>query len=397
MVSPTFPYPLVSGGKQRLYYILKELSREFQVTLLTLAEENDGHIGREALGFLKEVIQVPIRQDRIAQIRRLAIGLPHWLFGTPAEVLVKKSPKMLEIYQRLLADGGFDLVQVEYSQYLPLVKIANRLGKKSIATAHDVSYISQRRKAAVMTGWRRFFWRREAELMRRFELTGWRSASRIVAMSENDRSEILQLVSEAAVDVVPNGVEVTSRRSYPKSDVPTLVFVGYMRHYPNLDGVEWLLKEIWPRIKARLEGVRLRIVGAGMPADLTRMTENDPQVDYLGFVDDVDEVVGTSWLSIVPLRIGSGTRLKILESMALRTAVLTTTIGCEGIDARHSVDVMLADTAESLASEASEMLRDEQALTRIADAGRELVQARYDWQIIGHKMRACAEEVISQR
>ena len=131
MVSPTFPYPLVSGGKQRLYYILKELSREFQVTLLTLAEENDGHIGREALGFLKEVIQVPIRQDRIAQIRRLAIGLPHWLFGTPAEVLVKKSPKMLEIYQRLLADGGFDLVQVEYSQYLPLVKIANRLGKRA--------------------------------------------------------------------------------------------------------------------------------------------------------------------------------------------------------------------------------------------------------------------------
>ena len=120
VVSPTYPFPLVSGGKQRIYHILRQLSRHFSITLLTLAEDHgEEETYRAALPFIDEVVAVPIQQSRVHQVLRLLWNLPQWLLGTPAEVLVKASPKMMSLFRQLIDSGHFDVVQLEYAQSTP--------------------------------------------------------------------------------------------------------------------------------------------------------------------------------------------------------------------------------------------------------------------------------------
>lgn len=397
VVSPTFPWPLVSGGKQRVFYVLRELSKQFDLALLSLAEPGDDTpAARTALGFLSELQTVPIRQNRLSQLIRLGLRTPAWLLGAPAEVLVKRTPAFDATFNAMLGAGSFDAVLIEYSQLLHLVPIAQRAGLPVAVTAHDVSFVSQQRKADVSSGFWKWFWSREARLMRRHEVRGWKKSDLIFSMSEHDREQILTVLPSASVTSMPNGVDTQKLQPMAAEKTPTLVFVGWMRHFPNLDAVRWLLRDIWPLIKVRHDTVVLKLCGGGMPEELRQLAEADPSIEHMGFVDDIASEVGRATLSIVPIRIGSGSRLKVLESMALGTPIVSTHIGSEGIAVEHQRHLWLADEPQQIADAVLALLDQPELIAGLALRGRQLVEEQYDWQAIGGKGAQALQEMMER-
>lgn len=392
VVSPLLPWPLNAGGKLRMYHILKGMSERYRITLLTLAVDDENSAeNRKAFGFLEGLITVPISQGRIRQILRLLVNLTRWLSGMPAEVVVKRSPALMDACRRMARRGGFDAVQFEFTQNIQYRDAFDGAGIPTILVAHDVSYISHERRADVALGLRKWFWSREARLMRRYEIAGWGQFDRIVAMSTVDREIIQGDAPDAKVDVAPNGVDTDELKPMTEGPDPTLIFVGWMRHLPNPDALAWFLDDIWPKIRANHPTVRFAIVGKGLSDSLKRRVDAEGRVDYRGYVDDVRQHVGRAWISVVPLRIGSGTRLKILESMALGTPVVATGIGAEGIAAQDGEHLRIADSPEDFAKAVLELLDDTEMRHRMSAAARRLTETDYDWKPIA----AAASESVA--
>lgn len=231
--------------------------------------------------------------------------------------------------------------------------------------------------------------------MRRLETATWRQANRVQCMSEVDREHVRALVPECPVDVVPNGVDTERLQPHTPEPLPTLVFVGWMRHFPNRDAVGWLLEEIWPLIRSAHAQVQLTVVGGGLPADLRQRIGADPRITYAGLVDDVADAVGRATVSVVPIRIGSGSRLKILESMALGTPIVTTSIGCEGIPLRDGEHALISDDPDTFARAVLRLLASEQQRRALALAARRLVEARFDWIPIGTRATQSVHAAVS--
>jgi len=396
VVSPTFPYPLISGGKIRIYNILKQLAQSYKVTVLTLAESGDLRwLDDDGLSFLDELIPVPIKQHKFAQLWRLVCNLHRWLTGTPAEVLVKHSTAMRAELGRLLRTNKFKAVQIEYAQgmwYLP-PKLPSPI--PVILVAHDVSFISQQRKAEVIEGFSRFFWQAEAKRMRSYEQSIWQRCDCIITVSDVDRANILRLMPKVKVEVVTNGASVQKGGHKNESEVPAIIFVGWMRHLPNRDGLFWFLEKIWPIISKENMDVRMQIVGMGIPPSIRNIADKCERVHFLGYVENIEEIVKKAWISVAPIRIGSGSRLKILESMSLGTSVVSTTVGCEGLNVKPGEDIAVADQPEAFAKLVLDLLKDDEIRLTMAGKAKQLVSLEYSWDRVGMKARGAIERVIT--
>ena len=394
VLSPVFPYPLIAGGRIRIFHLLKRLSRDFEITLLTLTDSDENET--DALSFLHKLIVVPSSQTRLAQLMRILSYLPRALSGYPLEVIVKRSDRMLRELRRLLETEQFEAAVVEFTQCIQYMGPILEAGIPAALVEHDIAYVSMRRRAAVHTGFWGLIWRWEAAKIEQYEKNGWRIFNRIIAMSEVDRAEILKEAPDAQVDIIPNGVDTKRLPVTVEGDRPTLVFVGWMRHLPNRDGLTWFLTEIWPLIRDKNDAVHLHIIGRGLPNEIRRMADLDDRVNYLAYLPDIENHVGKAWVTIVPIRIGSGSRLKILESMALGTPIVTTTIGCEGIAAKDGEDVLIADIPKEFAEKVLLLLDAGDRRKQLAAKARELVENRYSWDRIAESATASIRSLMSE-
>ncbi|MCL5256617.1 MAG: glycosyltransferase family 4 protein, partial [Chloroflexi bacterium] len=185
---------------------------------------------------------------------------------------------------------------------------------------------------------------------------------------------------------VPNGVDATKYRVLPEQGgSKEILFIGKMDYAPNVDGALYFYHEVFPLIRQALPEARLLVVGSN-PAPLVKALAADPAVEVTGYVEDVVPYYERARLSVVPLRAGSGTRLKILEAMALGRPVLSTTVGCEGLAVTPEADILIADTARGLAEQTIRLLTDLELGGRLAANARLLVESRYDWQVIGRTL-----------
>ena len=224
----------------------------------------------------------------------------------------------------------------------------------------------------------------------RFEKRIARRVDVEVVCGPDDKTFIRDRISRAVeVFVLANGVDL----DYFRPDVvlatrapePTVLFCGAMDYTPNVDALRWYFAEIHESLRARIPELRVLIVGKAPVAEVQAYATR-PGVTVTGGVPDVRPFYQQSWLQIVPLRIGGGTRLKIPESMALGTPVVSTTIGAQGLDLRHDVDILLADTPVEFAGQTARALRDTDLRTRLASAGRATVTARLVWPMLGQQL-----------
>jgi glycosyltransferase involved in cell wall biosynthesis len=290
----------------------------------------------------------------------------------------------------------FDIVQIEHSRMAPYLEAIPRKSRsKSVLMFHNftsqqygrVSHVEQRWDRKLRTwlhGVTMGYW--EPRYAERFD--------RCITVSEADQDLLMKANPRLHVNVIPNGVDIEKYKPLPSpaENAPSLMFVGNMGYPPCVDAVVYFCQEIFPRIRQRIGAAELWIVGRDPRPEVLQLNGNG--VHVTGRVDDVVPYYQKSTVCVVPLRAGGGTRLKILEAMALGRPVVSTTIGCEGLGVVDGEHLLVADTPEQFAEKTVNLLLEKKLYERIVVNGRKLVEVEYDWDKVAENLMQVYEKMV---
>ena len=387
VVYPYIPYPVDRGTYQRTFPLLRALARQHEVDLLALSEEGERLDQRTFFeSFCRRVEFVPFAHPAWPRLfpERLLHPLPttirHW-----------RLPHIAEAIERFIAGQTYDAVHVcdiVMAQYflnglshLPLAVDRSRV---------DLQFqIEQHRHTGRGLRDRVLTWENLLKLAR-FEKRVARRASVQVVCGPDDETFIRQHVRfDAPVFVVANGVDLDyfqpDATAGHRAPVPTLLFCGAMDYTPNVDALRWFFADIFDPLRLRIPNLRLLIVGKS-PTPEVQAYAARPGVTVTGGVPDVRPYYRQAWMQVVPLRIGGGTRLKIPESMAMGTPVISTTIGAQGLDLTHGTEILLADQPSDFVAQTAHAMGDPVLRSRLELAGAQTVRARLAWPTLGQRL-----------
>lgn len=372
-------WPLDSGGRLRSFNLLRELSREHDVTVVTTREPRapEGILHKE-LPDCRKIIEVSHRLVKHTDARFKFLLAKSWLSGRPVDIERSRVPALATEVEACLDTGGFDLCIADFLCALPNVPLNGPT--PVLLFEHNVEYMIWKRLARTSKSWpRRLVLEGEWRRLRRFERLSCARVARTVAVSETDRDLLRSLSPEASVFAVPTGVDIQYFAPRPKvRERREVVFVGSMDWYPNEDAMRWFIEAVLPELRRRVPDVLVTVVGRNPSTAFSR----DAQVHGVhvtGTVADVRDYVARAAVCIVPLRIGGGTRLKIFEGMAMGKATVTTTIGAEGLPLLDGRDAVFADQADDFAKGVADLLLDPGRRRELGEAGRERVASCYAW------------------
>ena len=223
--------------------------------------------------------------------------------------------------------------------------------------------------------------------MQAYERRIWSNFDVLIAVSENDKKYMNESASADNIFVIPNGIDVDHFQNQAAAKVPlSLIYTGQMGWYPNEDAVIYFVNKILPSIKKRVPDVQFLIVGGNATKRVRQLGKGNNGIQITGHVNDILPYIDKAAVFVVPLRIGSGTRIKILEAFALGKPVISTSIGCEGLEVRDGENILIADEPNEFAKKTTTLLNDELFRKRLGDAGRKLVKEKYDWEVISEKI-----------
>lgn len=373
-ISRWFPYPPNNGSKLRIYNLLRGLAACHDVTLLSFADDQVSESDvRTLLSVCREVRVLPWKTYE-PQSRRAVLGL---LAMTPRSVVDTFSKEMADLIQDRLAAKDYDLIiasQVETAAYRHYFNGALALFEEvELGVFYENFNHASSWQARLRHG---LTW-----LKHRHYLVGLlEEFSACTVASEKERQLLAEAVPDFhAIEVVPNCINLPEyEKNHTVGQPNMLIFTGPFAYSANYEAMVWFLCEVYPRIQAQAPSVRLTITGDHRNLPLPPASN----VDLVGFVDDVRSLIARSWISLAPLWTGGGTRLKILEAMALRTPVVATSKGAEGIDAEDGQHLLIADTPEDYASAILRLLDDANLHRSLADNAYQLVKEKYDWQTV---------------
>lgn len=384
------PWPLDTGAKIRAYHILEGMSRDHQVTLLTLYGDRQDETALAALSRLPIKVKAVYAPKIDAKLGVVAL-LKNLLSPLPISVQKYQDGNFLQALHELVAQG-FDAIHCEHLHVTPYLSKTKTICIKGL-DAHNVeSQIAQR------------MWQQEKSLLRKallwwnfrkmqaFETQTVRKMDYVFAVSELDRS-VLAAMNPAPMRVVTveNGVDTTYFSPAPPSDERSLVFVGSIDWEPNADAIRYFVASIYPLIKRAIPEIRLTVVGRRPPEDIIAMAKQDASMTVTGTVDDVRPYVRKAGLVVVPIRFGGGTRLKVLEAFAMGKAVVSTSLGSEGIAYIDGENILIADSSADFAAMVVRGLNDDALRRKVGAAALTLAQTNYSWQTIQKKIRMTAE------
>jgi polysaccharide biosynthesis protein PslH len=393
--------PPTYGGQRRLEGLMTALARRHEVSAAALASPIfDPRVAERAMGeYCREVAIVPSRSERLP--KRL-LQLRALVSRRSFEAHFHALPRFQRALDGLLRAGAFDVVVASAGLSLTRYRLAQAPPGKPLPRVvldeHNIEFDLQRQMRKAGGVLRRLHHTRNWPKVKREEMRDWSSLDGVTFTSVPDEARARALVPSVRSAVVPNAVDVEAfqpRAGDPPPDGATVMFFGINDYYPNTDGILYLVREVWPRLAASHPGARLKIVGPN-PTPEIRALGGD-RVQIAGKVDDLRGHLASAAAVIVPLRIGGGTRFKVLEAMAMAKPIVSTTIGAEGIDGVHERHLLLADDAEALAKATGRVLDDAALAARLGQEGRALVVARYSWEAAGRQMEAFFEEILSAR
>lgn len=397
-LSPFLPNPVTFGAQRRIQGLLASLGRRHAVTAVCLApasvEMAIAARGVEELG----VEAVVVRGQGAEGIIKRLVQVRSLLSPRSFERRLFTVPELQRALDGLLTARQFDLVNVEFpffSHYRLRQAPPGEPLPRLVLDEHNVEYDVVRQ----MTGPRRGFGRHVHNTvnwpkLRREETAAWRHFDGVMFTSATDVNRARAHVPELRARLIPNAVDVQSfRPEGAPADGDTVLFFGTFKYFPNCDGVLFFLREIWPLLARSHPRARLRVVGADPPPEL--LVFRGPHVEFTGFVDDVRSHIASTAVSVVPLRIGGGTRLKILEAMAMARPIVTTSLGMEGIRAEPGRDLLVADAPADFAAAVGQVLDSPALATRLGCSARALVEARYSWEAVGRDLEEFFREVLA--
>ena len=392
MITPYFPYPLVSGGQIRTYNLLKNLSQKHKITLASFVRD------KKETKYLNEL--KPFCQKVIIFKRRKAWSPVNILLSaiTPFPFLVSIyfDPFVKSQIKSELEKEQYDLIHAETFYVMPNIPKTN---VPIFLVEQVIEYLVYQRFGESLPPFAlpiKPFLFLDVAKIKWWERHYWRKAKRLAAMSADDQKFIRNFDQSLTVDVVANGVDIeyfakTKRQNFAQ---PTVLFVGNFKWLPNRDATKFLVQEIWPKISEKIKNAKLWIVGRNPPADISRFVSNDIQVD--GHVKDIRTAYGKSNVILAPIRNGRGTKYKILEAMATKTPIVATELAIEGINIKNGHQALIAEEASTLAQETVKILKNASLGKKLAEAAYLLVARDYNWKKISESLDRIYKKVGSR-
>ena len=390
-LSPTVPFPLTDGGRIRVFNLLKQIATKSDVTLLALETQ-------------------PTDADGVAQLRQLGIQvhlipnaptLPRVSLSTLVNAFLKRQPITVARYalpayrqkfRELIATEDFNLVHYEMfhtAQFRTDTDLPGVLSQQNVDSA-----IWRRLCSETANPFYKFAYWTQQLAFQRYERVLSPMFDAVTCTSDIDAAVFQRYCAEETIEIIPNGVDVTHYQPDFTSESPAhLIYIGSMDWYPNEDAVAFFTDEVLPKIQEKVPDVQFSIVGGNPSARVQKLAEREGIV-VTGRVPEIKPYFAEATVFVVPLRIGSGTRLKILEALAMGKAIVSTSVGAEGLDLKDGEEIFIADEPIAFADAVTRLLTDPTLRRRIGENGRARVEQDYDWRSIGEKLHTLYESLI---
>jgi len=394
-------WPATTGGRVRSLNTISELARGHQVTVITTHNHGDDPDGlKQQLSSCERVVSVPYDVPKRGSAAFVGAVARSWFSHYPVDLWKWRVPAVRHAVREALADGNVDLCVADF--LFAAANVPRRARQTSGRTVpvllfeHNVEYLIWQRLANLeTTAWKRALFEMEWRKVRACEADACRRAALTVTVSEDDRLRLEELAGIRAVSI-PTGVNTNYFTPRRDIEVPgRLVFSGSMDWHPNEDAVCYFADEIFPRVRAEVPNASFTIVGRH-PSARVRHLAARPGITVTGTLDDVRPSIGEGSVYVVPLRAGSGTRIKIFEALSMAKAVVSTSVGAEGLALQSGRHFLAADTAHEFAHAVIRLLRDPARRRLLGDAGRALVEANYSWSKVARQFEAHCEEVVAE-
>ncbi|MFL7892994.1 MAG: glycosyltransferase [Anaerolineales bacterium] len=384
-LSAWFPFPADNGSKLRIYNLISGLSSKHEISLLSFAD--DPRMAQvDGLQDICESVQVLPNRKYDAYSRRAILGF----FGTKPRVLADRYvPEMEQAIRKEVSSGSYDLViasQFYMADYLkgfariPAIFEEAEVGVFTDAAEQADHWLRQTRNKLTLFKLRSYF----RTLLPNFSFS--------TVVSETEKKYLANLVPNyQSIEVIPNGVNLASYENVQEQPQPgSMIFSGALTFAPNYHAMKWFTEQVFPLVLKANPEAQLTITGDHAGLGLA----NDRNVIFAGYVDDIRPLIASSWISLVPILSGGGTRLKILEAFGLQTPVVATSKGAQGLEVRHEKHLLIADTVESFAEQTIRLLNDSELRYELVSNALQLVRERYDWDVIMPKFHSIIASAV---
>lgn len=378
LLTQVLPYPPDSGPKIKTWNVLKYLAERHKVTLASFVRGDQSadvaHLRRYCQAVHTTPMERGVVQDGLAMVRSLLMRQP-WMMVRDDRVGMRR------LVDRLAAEGSFDVVhadQLNMGQYAAQVPDAFK-----VLDAHNALGLLYKRLWETMPpGPRKWLLGRDWRQLESYEGRFVREFDAVLAVSHEDKTALQEAAGESVdITVIPIAIDtdevaVVERQSNPRH----ILHIGTMYWPPNIDGVLWFARRVFPLIRQQRPDVQFDVVGARPPREITALSGDESGINVTGYVPAPTPYYQQAALMVVPLRAGGGMRVKILNALARGIPVVSTTLGCEGIDVMPGRDVLTGDTPEAFAAQALQILNDPGLGRELAANGRRLIEEKYDYR-----------------
>lgn len=380
LLTQVLPYPPDSGPKVKTWNVLKYLTQHHEVTLVSFVRGDQSAEVKHLQQYCRAVHTVPMERnvllDGQAMIRSLLNGQP-WM------MVRDDRAAMCQLVDRLAAANNFD---VAHADQLNMAQYAARVpGARKILDAHNALWLLYQRLWQTMgSGPKKWLLGRDWRLLKQYEGRLCREFDAVLAVSEEDKAALHEAIgpgSKVEITIIPIAVdtdEVAPVTRQPGAD--HILHIGTMYWPPNVDGILWFIRQVYPHIRARRPQTIFDVVGARPPQEILDLSGNGTGINVTGYVPDPAPYRQQAGLMVVPLRAGGGMRVKILEALAQGLPIVSTTLGCEGIAVTHGQNILIADTPHEFAQAVLRLLDNPQLAAELGCNGRRLAEQLYDYR-----------------
>jgi glycosyltransferase involved in cell wall biosynthesis len=385
-LSNWFPYPPDNGSKIRIFNMISGLAREHEVTLISFTDPGSNQTGNHMEDICEAVYAIPKREYNATSVSAI-MGI----FDQRPRVLVDRfMPEMNERIQEEINRGNHDVIiasQMYMAAYLdgqrniPAIFEEVEIGVFEDAVTSSSSTLSKFRHQLTLTKMGAYY----------KKLFPHYAACTVVSKLEKERLSKL-IPGYQHIEIIPNGVDLGHYREFLANPKPSqLIFTGSFTYNPNFEAMEWFTSQVFPQILSQFPDAQLTITGNSS----TRNLSDSKGVNLTGYVDDIRPLIASSWVSLVPIFTGGGTRLKILEAFALKTPVIATSKGAEGLEVVHDEHLLTANSPEEYTQQTLRLLQDEQLREKLVSNAYKLVEEKYDWAVIMPKFINLVDQVVN--
>ncbi|WP_197475279.1 glycosyltransferase family 4 protein [Oleiphilus sp. HI0079] len=334
----------------------------------------------------KVTFDIPTEKNKWTRLKLIVSSL---LSRMPYTIKWLESENVFQTLNQLTADNEYDLIHFDTVSLDPFYSaiLAGKNKSTIVMDHHNIeSHMMTRRAQKEENLLKRIYFKWEAIKLTKYEQTELNKYHAHVTCSDDDTKRLTQLVPNALIRTIPNGISLSdvSRDYAPKDN--TILFVGGLSWYPNLEGVQFIIEQVIPLLKANNVRFHFKVIGEGASEKIKEKYRDTPEVQFLGFVDSLVEHYSSASVIVAPIFDGGGTKLKVLDALANNVPLVTTTLGCEGIKLTHEKNCLIADTATQIASNVQRIFEDERLGQELTKNGYQIIEEQYSYEKVGEQL-----------